>query len=395
MINQFFEIISLFIFYGLFVFSILVALLGLINLIFIRKAKINDLINKSEVLVSVLIPARNEELNISRCLYSLIDQSHKNFEIIVLDDDSTDSTFKIVSDISDEDDRVKIIKGTPIENGWLGKNWACNQLSKAANGDLLLFIDADTKLQSKTIEETVYEMESSDIDLISLFPKRVTSTIVDKILSVTVGWFIFSCLPIFFSNNNPNFSSAFGQYLLFRRGAYFSIGGHESIKNNILDDFELGRSITRNGLVLKVFDGTERVSTFSYSSEKEALDGISKSIFPFFQNKIIPFSILWILFMAMGLVPILLLFGDFFQIKLSKSKEFMAYLIWGSLTLSWVVSSYRSKQGILFGVFFPIVTITTAIVGVFSVLTFAYKNVNWKDRNVTGTDESSEYEKVE
>tara|TARA_B100001029_G_scaffold153583_1_gene137283 strand:+ start:3317 stop:4504 length:1188 start_codon:yes stop_codon:yes gene_type:complete len=395
MLNGFLETLVIFIFYILFAFSILVALLSIVNLFFIRRALISDPLKNQTALLSILIPARNEEANIGRCLYSLIDQSYKNIEIIILDDDSNDSTFSIAKEISKKDKRIKIVKGMPIEKGWLGKNWACHQLSNIAKGDMLLFIDADTKLQSKTIEETIAEMEESDIDLITLFPKRVTSTAVDKIISVTVGWFIFSCLPILFSNKNPIFSSAFGQYLLFRKGAYFSIGGHESIKDNILDDFELGRSITREGFNLKVFDGTDRISTFSYSSEREAIDGLSKSIFPFFSNKVVPFFLLWILFMSMSIVPLLLIFGDLFQIRLSRSKEIMAFLIWGSLTLSWVISSYRSKQGLLPGIFFPVVTTVTAVLGIFSVLTFLFNNVVWKDRNLSSEDEVGKYEEVD
>ena len=395
MLSGFLETLAVFIFYILFAFSILVALLAVVNLFFIRRASISDSLKTQSALVSILIPARNEEANIGRCLYSLIDQSYKNIEIIILDDDSTDSTFSIAKEISKKDKRINIVKGMPIEKDWLGKNWACHQLSSIAKGDMLLFIDADTKLQSKTIEETIVEMEESDIDLITLFPKRVTSTSVDKIISVTVGWFIFSCLPILFSNKNPIFSSAFGQYLLFRKGAYFSIGGHESIKDNILDDFELGRSITREGFNLKIFDGTDRISTFSYSSEREAIDGLSKSIFPFFSNRVVPFFLLWILFMSMSIVPVLVIFGDLFQIRLSRSKEVMAFLIWGSLTLSWVISSYRSKQGLLPGIFFPVVTTITAILGIFSVLSFLLNNVVWKDRNLSSEDDVTNYEEVD
>ena len=379
---QFFlELIAMFIFYSLFAFSILVSILGVINLIFIKKPIVYSQNNISS-LVSVLIPARNEEVNIKRCLYSLIDQSYKNLEIIVLDDDSDDQTYNIVKDVSKNFSSIKLIKGERKSNGWTGKNWACHQLSKFAKGDFLLFIDADTKLQKNTISETVSEMNNNDVDLISLFPNRITNTAIDKIISVTIGWFIFSCLPIIFSNRNPMFSSAFGQFLLFRKGAYFSIGGHESIKDKILDDFELGRLITMRGYNLNVFDGTERISTFSYSTEKEALEGLSKSIFPFFNNRLIPFLILLILFLSMGLMPIFIMMGEFFGSKLTKSKEMIAYFTWGLITLSWSISSYRSKQGIRYGILYPFITTFTAIIGIFSIITFLTKSVNWKNRNV-------------
>lgn len=381
----FLEVVAMFIFYSLFAFSILVSILGIINLIFIKKPIIYHQ-NNSDALVSVLIPARNEEINIKRCLYSLIDQSYKNLEIIVLDDDSDDQTYDVVKNISKNYESIKLVKGEAKTIGWTGKNWACNQLSKYANGDFLLFVDADTKLQKNTIAETVNEMNNNDIDLISLFPNRITNTVIDKIISVTIGWFIFSCLPIIFSNKNPIFSSAFGQFLLFRKGAYFSIGGHESIKDKILDDFELGRLITKKGYNLNVLDGTERISTFSYSTEKEALEGLSKSIFPFFNNKLIPFLILLILFLSMGLMPIFIMMGEFFGSKLTKSKEMIAYFIWGLLTLSWAISSYRSKQGLRYGILYPFITTLTAIVGIFSIITFLTKSVNWKNRNIIQED---------
>ncbi|MEG3582261.1 MAG: glycosyltransferase [Chloroflexota bacterium] len=397
MIERFIGSLFLFIFYALFAFSNIVAIIGIFNLIYFRKAKSEPLISeKEEALVSILIPARNEQENIKRCLYSLFDQDYNNIEIIVLDDESDDDTFSLVKKISQEDNRLRVVKGTSVPKSWTGKNWACHQLSKLAKGDFYLFVDADTKLQATLINETISEMKRSDIDLISLFPKRITSTLVDKIISITIGWLIFSCLPLLLANKNPMFSSAFGQFLLFRRGAYKSIGGHEGIKSKILDDFELGRSITRNGLVLKLFDGTDRISTFSYSSEKEALDGFSKSIFPFFNNRIMPFLILWVLFLSSSMIPFIVLFGDLVDIRLSRSKEVMTYLIWGSLTISWVISSYRSKQGITYGLLFPIVTIVTALLGIFSVLSFAYRNVRWKDRNVIDTtQESSNVEEID
>ena len=376
-----FEFIALFLFYSLFAFSILVAIMGVINLIFIKKPNLNDH-NKDSSLVSVLIPARNEEINIKRCIYSLVDQSYKNLEIIVLDDYSSDQTFEIVNELSKKFQSVSVVKGEKKLNGWTGKNWACYQLSNYAKGDFLLFIDADTKLQKNTIAESISEMNNKDIDLISLFPNRITKTAVDKVISVTIGWFIFSCLPIIFSNKNPIFSSAFGQFLLFRKSAYFSIGGHKAIKEKILDDFELGRCISKNGYVLRVFDGTERLSTFSYSSEKEALEGLSKSIFPFFNNKLIPFVLLLILFLSMGLMPIFIMLGEFFGSKLTRIKEMIAYSIWGLLTLSWAISSYRSKQGLRYGILYPIITTITVVVGVFSIITFLTKSVHWKDRKV-------------
>ena len=122
----FLEVTAMFIFYSLFAFSILVSILGFINLILIKKPIIYYQ-NNSTALVSVLIPARNEEINIKRCLYSLIDQSYKNLEIIVLDDDSDDQTYNVVKNISKNYESIKVVKGEAKTLGWTGKNWACYQ----------------------------------------------------------------------------------------------------------------------------------------------------------------------------------------------------------------------------------------------------------------------------
>ena len=108
--QTFFEFSALFLFYSLFAFSILVALMGLINLVFIKKPIIYDQ-SKNSVLVSVLIPARNEEVNIKRCIYSLIDQSYKNLEIIILDDDSSDQTFEIAQELAKKFQFINVVKG--------------------------------------------------------------------------------------------------------------------------------------------------------------------------------------------------------------------------------------------------------------------------------------------
>ncbi|MEJ2618211.1 MAG: glycosyltransferase family 2 protein, partial [Ignavibacteriaceae bacterium] len=101
--------------------------------------------------ISVLIPARNEESNIKDCLLSVINQNYTNFEIIVLDDESSDNTYEIVNDISANNKKVKLLRGKPLPAGWLGKNWACSQLAENSTGDILLFIDADVNLSDNAI----------------------------------------------------------------------------------------------------------------------------------------------------------------------------------------------------------------------------------------------------
>ena len=382
--------ISFYYLYFLVVFSLLLLFITLVNILlsflFTRKNKRQGSIDFSskKPLISVLIPARDEEENIHRCINSLLKQIYSNIEVVVLDDDSEDNTFALAKEISDLDSRVSVYIGNEVPSGWLGKNWACHQLSEKANGEFLLFLDSDTKLSPNVLSDSMNMHINEDLDLLTLFPKRKASTFIDKIISVTIGWMIFSWIPIFLANSSkfPFFSAAFGQFLLFKRDSYNLIGGHKTIKVEILDDFELGRNISRNKLKLKMINGVKDIETFSYNSEKEALRGFSRTIFPFFYQSLIGFLILWFLFISMTFIPFLMIFVEFFNITLDENKNSLILLIWTLLSCSWVLAALRSKQSIFLAILFPFAMLVTSIIGFYSVVSFLIDNIHWKNRNV-------------
>ena len=188
--------ISFFYLYFLVVFSLLLFIITLLNIflsiLFTRKNKNFELINLKDKtpLVSVLVPARNEEKNIDRCVNSLIEQSYSNIEVIILDDDSSDNTYFISNEISKSDSRVSVIKGKKIPKGWLGKNWACHQLSQKATGDFFLFIDSDTKLKPNLILDSIKIHINEDLALLSgINPDRVVlfTWLIVAALATTAG----------------------------------------------------------------------------------------------------------------------------------------------------------------------------------------------------------------
>ena len=136
----------------------------------------------SRDLVSILIPARNEEDFIRECLEALSRQQYDPLEIIVLDDNSTDSTPQIIKSIETSDARIRMIDGVPAPDGWIGKQWACEQLYKEAKGKHLLFVDADTVLAQDTVSAAVYESRNRGIDLLTVIPQRIASCITERIL---------------------------------------------------------------------------------------------------------------------------------------------------------------------------------------------------------------------
>lgn len=239
-------------------------------------------------LVSVLLPARNEEHNIGLCLASLIAQDYENFEIIVLDDCSDDATDAIATEWATRHSRIRVINGAPLAEGWVGKSYACHQLAQAAKGDLLLFTDADTVHSRHSIRAGVAAMQRSGTDLLSVIPHQIMSTFWERMVLPLLHFSTFCFLPFVLvsRSSNPRFAMANGQYMLFRRNVYERIGGHAAIRSALVEDVWLSREVKRAGHKLLVLDGSEIVSCRMYRSFREIWQGFSKNLFPGFRYSI-------------------------------------------------------------------------------------------------------------
>ena len=132
--------------------------------------------------VSILVPARNEENNILGCVQSLLDQKYPHFEVLVLDDESTDKTLDILTQLSSKYADLKVVQGKPLPPGWMGKHWACHQLSEIADGEIILFTDADTLHHSLTLRESVSALLNQDADLLSVIPFEILGSWGEKIM---------------------------------------------------------------------------------------------------------------------------------------------------------------------------------------------------------------------
>ena len=230
-------------------------------------------------LVSVLIPARNEEENIQRCLESILVQDYPNFEVLVLDDNSTDRTAEIVGGIAESDSRVQLIRGKPLPDGWAGKCYACHQLSQNARGSWLLFIDADTRSRSHMIRSTLQLAILNKAAMLSGFPRQHVSGITQKIvIPILFYFFVMSWFPLwlFHSWKKPGPTLAIGQFLLFRREDYMGIGGHVSVKSRIMEDVWFGIEMHRNGCRILSVDLSGVLTTKMYTNMGQMAEGCIK-----------------------------------------------------------------------------------------------------------------------
>ncbi len=232
-------------------------------------------------LISVLIPARDEEANIKTCLESLQKQDYPNFEVLVLDDNSTDNTANIVEQIAATDKRIHLFRGKPLPKGWAGKPFACHQLAKKARGSWLLFTDADTIHAPHALRSTLALALKHNVSLLSGFPRQIATTLPQKV-TVSVWYFvIMSWFPLWWlqraGHSKP--SLAIGQFLLFPTEEYWRFGGHKAVKARILEDIWLGIEVNRSGGQHIAVDLSPVVSCHMYRSLGATWSGLAKSIY--------------------------------------------------------------------------------------------------------------------
>ena len=261
--------------------------------------------HENNELVSVLIPARNESESISSCVESLIKQTYRHLEIVVLDDRSDDDTFDMVERYTQSDSRVKIISGDDLPEGWIGKHWACHQLSKTGQGAYLLFIDADTVLNPTAIHDAMLLLKVASNDLVTFLPYRSRSCLLGYVVFPFIDWIIISWLPLKIAQHiKLSFLSAsFGQFMLFKKEVYFSSGGHRSIKDIPTDDIELGRRVKKKDFRWGLYDGTKLLKTESYSTNSDLVSGISRSVFPSLNHSLSTLLVFSILLIVLGFYP--------------------------------------------------------------------------------------------
>jgi len=231
--------------------------------------------------VSVLVPARDEAGKVGHCLASIRQQvGVGHLEVLVLDDRSSDGTDQVVRQHLD-DERVTLLvaEGEPPE-GWLGKTWACHQLARAASGDVLLFVDADVTLKVDAVARVVELLNTGEVDAVSPYPRQVALTMAERIVQPLLQWSWATMLPLGVAerSDNPALVAANGQLLAITREAYDECGGHEAVRDRVLDDIALFQRLKAVGRRAVLADGTDVAECRMYDDWPSLRDGYSKSL---------------------------------------------------------------------------------------------------------------------
>ncbi len=293
-----------------------------VNLISIRRLRPGA--PSSGAKVSVLVPARDEAATIRQCLESLVAQDHREIELIVLDDRSDDDTAAIARSFSQRG--VRVIDGEPLPGGWTGKNWACEQLARAASGEVLCFIDADTTLEPQAVRAAAGLLESEGAGLVTLLLRAERRTFAQATLLPIVNYALLSLFPVWLMHQRraPRVALGLGPFMIVSRSAYEEVGGHAAAPGEIVDDVRLSRAIKGAGYPVRLANGTALVRTRWYTSVREIWRGFSKNAFGALDSNV-PLAL------AAALILVPLLCAPFLRIPLG--------LIAGSVPVEAVVQA--------------------------------------------------------
>jgi chlorobactene glucosyltransferase len=230
--------------------------------------------------ISVIVPVRNEETKVARCLESLARQDYPDFEIIVIDDKSTDASGRIIADIKARFANIKVIPGRDSRPGWLGKCNALHHGSPHAKGDWLTFSDADTYHHPNSLRDGVAAAISYKVDMISFMPVQELYSFAERaIMPTLLGSFLMGDPTNSINDPKSPRSYAYGQYMMVKRTTYDAIGGHESVKDQILDDISIGRVTKEKGFSVTACDGRPLYMVRMYTNFSELWSGWTKNAF--------------------------------------------------------------------------------------------------------------------
>jgi cellulose synthase/poly-beta-1,6-N-acetylglucosamine synthase-like glycosyltransferase len=271
-----------------------------------------DNLKKKLPFVSIIIPVRNEEKYIERCILSILAQDYPYFDLIIVDDNSTDNTLKVINKIKNNNnyksiglpvDRLKIISLKNKPDGWTGKTWASEQGFLESKGSILLFTDGDTNYLSRdVISQSVFYMQNNNLDVLTGIPSSEKLSNFWSKISIPFWESVFALFGVNSSKvNDPSSKIAYliGCYFLIKRSVFVEIGTFEVVHNAIQEDKAMGVLLKERGYKLKLVKLKEMVSTLWADDLKSLWYGIGRTLAPLvLKNKIkISFN-LFILFFA-------------------------------------------------------------------------------------------------
>jgi len=293
-------------------------------------------------LVSVIVPARNEAPNVGRCLESVCRQDYSALEVLAIDDNSTDDTPRILARLAEDEPRLRVLAGAPLAPGWTGKNFALAQAAAHAQGEWLLFLDADTWLEPGTISAAVAHAAERKLGLLSLVTRQELAGFWERVIQPVVLLVIALALPLKAINDSrrPGVAYANGQFLLVRAAAYEKAGGHAAERDSVVEDSALARAVKAAGFGVQLADGRGFVHVRMYRGLQQTWEGWSKNSFLSAGRRLRNVALLVVCISALILVPPLLLLAGMRELLSATGASSGAVLTSAVAALQWALAFY-------------------------------------------------------
>ncbi|MFS0786380.1 glycosyltransferase [Shouchella sp. 1P09AA] len=332
----------------------------------------------TEPLVTILVPLRNEEHNVQPLIESLRTLTYSKLEFIFLNDQSTDETQLLLERHTRGLPNARIIQGEKLPAHWVGKVFACHQLSKHAQGRYLFFLDADMHIQPSTIEALLHVAKKKNLGLISGFPQfpvKGTSWLCQLLVPMQ-HLIIYLHLPLYFANQTqmPLASAAHGSFMFFSKSCYDQIGGHEAIYRSLTEDIQLMRNSKQAGFATQLVNNTAFASCKMYDTTNEVWHGFAKNSFPGIGRSYL-LSVLLMLFYAFVFVAPL--FVALYGVVSLQLYYIIPYVL-TVLMMAWV--NFLSKQRLVLSFFIPFSSASLISILVYSMFLSKRTGYTWKGR---------------
>ncbi|MCD8742548.1 glycosyltransferase family 2 protein [Mucilaginibacter roseus] len=340
---------------------------------FMSNPKLQRIAKPYNDMVSILIPARNEEQNIDNLLRSITRQEYQNYEVIILDDNSTDNTFAICQHYAAAHPNFKVIKGEALPDGWLGKNFACYQLAKQAKGKYLMFVDADEEIEHGLINSAVHRMHLRQVALLSLFTNQRMVTLGEKLVVPLMHFLLLNLLPIrlIYLTRHYAVAAASGQFMFFDAEAYHANQWHKQVRDKVVEDVEIMKLVKAARYRGEGLLANDLIYCRMYTGYNEAIQGFSKNFLAIFNYSVPGF-----------LVYITLLIGGPMLVITTMNLPLIALMV-GLIILTRIMISFSAGQNPLLNVVLhPLQMASMVVIAYFAVQQYLTKNTVWKGRRV-------------
>ena len=345
-------------------------------------------------MVSIILPCRNEEKYIGKCLDSLLVQDYPNYEIIAINDSSSDKTGEIIKRYSMTHNKIIFVDAQPKPEGWTGKNWACYQGYLQANGNILLFTDADSIHCTSTMSLATNYLLSQRLDSLTVIPKILANDFWTKItLPILWTFSVARFSPL--KANNPKTKKGgyfFGSFFIITKKVYELVGTHRSVREEIVEDAELGRKVKENGFSLRVIHGEKYIRAIWARDPSNLFQGLKRLLIPLYKRERIKASVMGIATFVLLLLPIIILPLSITIIKGQKDAgedmtKSLIILILIIISISLIVINsilqlkYVIFQNVLYSLAFPLAGSFILVAFVSSIIHSKHKDaINWQGR---------------